>query len=46
MDMQMGASNNALMVFVTGHIKIGGDNPLHFSQCFQLVILFIVLVYD
>ena len=38
-DIQPGTSANALIIFVTGHIKVGGAdaNPIHFCQCFQLV---------
>mmetsp|Transcript_37372 Transcript_37372/g.38052 ORF Transcript_37372/g.38052 Transcript_37372/m.38052 type:complete len:123 (-) Transcript_37372:22-390(-) len=36
-DVQMGVTNQALLVYVTGQLKIGNDNPLHFSQVFQLV---------
>jgi hypothetical protein len=36
-DVQLGADSNALLIFVVGHIKIGGDNPLHFTQIFQLI---------
>ncbi len=37
MDVQPSASSNAIIIFVTGAIKIGGDNPLHFCEMFQLV---------
>ena len=37
MDVQPSTSQSALLIFVTGTIKIGGDNPLHFSEFFQLV---------
>jgi hypothetical protein len=30
-------SPSALVIFVTGSIQIGGDNPLHFCEFFQLV---------
>mmetsp|Transcript_3077 Transcript_3077/g.4538 ORF Transcript_3077/g.4538 Transcript_3077/m.4538 type:complete len:89 (+) Transcript_3077:1-267(+) len=36
-DVQMSTSQNAILVFVTGNLTIDGGNPLHFSQCFQLV---------
>jgi len=37
-DIQLSTSNSAMLIFVTGHLKIGTDgNPLHFSQVFQLV---------
>jgi Nuclear transport factor 2 (NTF2) domain len=29
--------NNAILIFVTGTIQIGGDNPLHYCELFQLV---------
>jgi len=28
---------SAMVIFVTGSITIGGDNPLHFCEMFQLV---------
>jgi hypothetical protein len=34
---QMSTNPNALLIFVTGQLKIQQDNPLHFSQVFQLV---------
>ena len=37
MDVQPSANNNAIIIFITGTIKIGGDNPLHFCEMFQLV---------
>jgi hypothetical protein len=37
MDVQPSQSQAALVIFVTGTIKIGGDNPLHFCEFFQLV---------
>lgn len=37
MDVQPSTSDSALIIFVTGTIKIGGDNPLHFCEMFQLV---------
>jgi len=37
MDVQPSSSPNAIIVFVTGSIQIGGDNPLHFCEMFQLV---------
>ena len=36
-DLQPTKDPNALIIFVTGSIKIGGDNPLHFCEMFQLV---------
>ncbi len=33
----MSLNNSSMLIFVTGHISIGGGNPLHFSQMFQLV---------
>uniref|UniRef100_A0A7S1ZBV8 Nuclear transport factor 2 n=1 Tax=Trieres chinensis TaxID=1514140 RepID=A0A7S1ZBV8_TRICV len=37
MDVQPSSSQNAILIFVTGTIQIGGDNPLHFCEMFQLV---------
>lgn len=37
MDVQPSNHPNAIVIFVTGSIKIGGDNPLHFCEMFQLV---------
>ena len=37
MDVQPSQSQSALVIFVTGSVKIGGDNPLHFCEFFQLV---------
>lgn len=36
-DVQPSAAGNAIIIFCTGTISIGGDNPLHFSETFQLV---------
>ena len=36
-DVQPSATDNAILIFVTGAVKIGSDNPLHFCQVFQLV---------
>jgi hypothetical protein len=36
-DIQPSNNANAIIIFVTGAIKIGGDNPLHFCEMFQLV---------
>lgn len=36
-DVQPSTSESAILLFVTGTIKIGGDNPLHFCEMFQLV---------
>lgn len=35
-DIQPSVSS-ALLLFVTGTVQIGGDNPLHFCELFQLV---------
>lgn len=35
-DVQPSTSDQAIILFVTGTIKIGGDNPLHFCEMFQL----------
>lgn len=37
MDVQPTQNNSAIIIFVTGMIRIGGDNPLHFCEVFQLV---------
>jgi hypothetical protein len=37
MDVQPSSSASAILIFVTGSIQIGGDNPLHFCEMFQLV---------
>jgi hypothetical protein len=37
MDVQPSSDSNAIVIFVTGSIKIGGDNPLHFCEMFQLL---------
>ena len=34
---QPSSNPNAILVFVTGTIRIGNDNPLHFCELFQLV---------
>ena len=36
-EVQPSVNENALLIFVTGACKIGGDNPLHYTQLFQLV---------
>ena len=38
-DVQPSCQPNAILIFVTGSIKIGDENanPLHFSELFQLV---------
>lgn len=36
-DVQPSSNPNAIIIFVTGAIKIGGDNPLHFCEFFHLV---------
>ena len=36
-DVQPSTADSAILIFVTGQIKIGGDNALHFCECFQLV---------
>lgn len=36
-DVQPSTSETAILIFVTGQIKIGGDNALHFCENFQLV---------
>ena len=37
MDVQPGKDSNCIIIFITGMIQIGGDNPLHFCEMFQLV---------
>mmetsp|Transcript_63635 Transcript_63635/g.75296 ORF Transcript_63635/g.75296 Transcript_63635/m.75296 type:complete len:122 (+) Transcript_63635:117-482(+) len=37
MDVQPSTSPNAIVLFVTGSVQIGGENPLHFCEMFQLV---------
>ena len=37
MDVQPSNNPNAIHIFVTGSVKIGGDNPLHFCDFFHLV---------
>jgi len=37
MDVQPSKDASAMLIFVTGIVQIGGDNPLHFCQMFQLV---------
>lgn len=36
-DIQPSSNPNAIVIFVTGAIQIGGDNPLHFCEFFHLV---------
>ena len=36
MDVQPSVSPSAVVIFVTGTVQIGGDNPLHFCEAFQL----------
>ena len=36
-DIQPSATENCIVIFVTGTIRIGGDNPLHFCEFFQLI---------
>lgn len=36
MDVQPSSNASAIIIFVTGSIQIGGDNPLHFCEMFQL----------
>lgn len=39
MDVQPSAAGNAIVIFVTGNVRIGdaSANPLHFCELFQLV---------
>lgn len=36
-DVQPSHSPSAIVIFVTGSINIGSENPLHFCEFFQLV---------
>ena len=36
-DIQPSKDPSGLLIFVTGSIQIGGENPLHFCEMFQLV---------
>ena len=36
-DVQPSNNPSALVIFVTGSVAIGGDNPLHFCEFFHLV---------
>jgi hypothetical protein len=36
-DVQPSVTDSGLVIFVTGSIRIGGPNPLHFCEFFQLV---------
>ena len=36
-DIQPSTTNTALLIFVTGLVQVGNDNPIHFSEMFQLV---------
>lgn len=36
-DVQIGASSNALLIFVSGQLRLGGEQTLQFAQMFQLV---------
>eukprot|EP01035_Chromulina_nebulosa_P018628 gene18628-24363_t len=36
-DVQLGATDNTLILFVSGQLKIDSNPPLNFSQVFQLV---------
>jgi hypothetical protein len=35
-DVQPSNDPNSVLIFVTGSVKIGGDNPLHFCEMFAL----------
>lgn len=39
MDVQPSAAGNAIVIFVTGNVRIGDPNanPLHFCEMFQLI---------
>jgi hypothetical protein len=36
-DIQPSVVPNGILIFVTGSIRIGGDNPLHYCEVFQLL---------
>lgn len=36
-DVQMSTTGSAMLIFVTGQLKIENNNPLLFAQTFQLV---------
>ena len=36
-DVQPSRDSSSIIIFVTGSVRIGGDNPLHFCEIFQLV---------
>ena len=36
-DVQPSNSTDSMLIFVSGTMQIGGDNPLHFSEFFHLV---------
>lgn len=36
-DIQPSIDGQSIVIFVTGHIKIGGDNALHYTDFFHLV---------
>jgi hypothetical protein len=36
-DVQPSTSPNAICIFVTGAVKLGGPNPIHFCEFIQLV---------
>jgi hypothetical protein len=36
-DVQMSVSASAMLIFVSGHLRIGTDPPIQFAQIFQLV---------
>lgn len=37
MDVQPSQNPSAIIIFVTGSVRIDGGNPLHFCEVFQLV---------
>lgn len=36
-DIQPSPGGQAILIFCTGNISIGGENPLHYCEMFQLV---------
>ena len=37
LDVQPSNSPDSVLIFVSGTIQIGGDNPVHFSEFFHLI---------
>ena len=43
-DVQPGHGGSSLLIFVTGQVSVNGDNPLLFSQSFNLVFFLDILL--